>query len=218
MRNLQSTYDRKIAALEQRETQRQQQYDAAVAGQVVETQVEATRREVREWLTNAGIDPAQHTGQVESIAKAVRTGIEGRQQAAAAQAQATQFSQLAAGTVISAWVHRLAPEHKLDPEDVQTLQSLYDPTKLSLVDTEGLTAVGHMLEQRAKQLGEIRAATKAAKRARQAEVPSQRFETGQGAGGMTDQQIVDAYANGKLNDHKQAEDAMKRLGTWYRGS
>ena len=115
---------------------------------------------------------------------------------------------------MAAWVNRLAPEHKLDPEDVETLQALYDPTTLSLADQAGMARIGHMLEARAKQLGEIRAAATAAKRTKQAEVPTQKFENGQGAGGMTDQQIVEAFSEGKLNDFKQAEDAMKRLGTW----
>ena len=211
---LRSTYDRRIAAMEARETAREAQIATQVSAQVVETQVEAARREVREWLTAAGVDPAQYAGQVENIAKAFRRGIEGDQKAQAAQQEAQQYSRVAAGTVMAAWVNRLAPEHKLDPEDVETLQSLYDPTTLSLADQTGMARIGHMLEARAKQLGEIRAAATAAKRTKQAEVPTQKFENGQGAGGMTDQQIVEAFSEGKLNDFKQAEDAMKRLGTW----
>jgi hypothetical protein len=214
-RAMQSAKDRENATLAaELQTYRSDQFSRAV-----EERVEGFRRAWRETIEEQGGDPTAAASQIEQVSQQVRDGLTAPVQVRQLQAQVNQMGEAVGGIYMNAWVQNLVEQHSLDEAGAKVLANYVDPSRIKIDPQtgqldDGTTEMGGALWTLAESLGQAGKARVEVQEARQERVPAQRFESGEGSGGMSDQQTIEAFADpdNAFDDQEAVEGAMRRLG------
>jgi len=214
-RAMQSAKDRENAAL----ATELQKYQSNEFGRQIEERVEGFKRAWRETIEEQGGDPTQATSQIEQVSQQIRDGIGATSRVQQLESQLNQMGQAVGGVYMNAWIQNLAEQHGLDEAGTQVLTNYIDPSRIKIDPQtgqldQGVMEMGGALWTLAESLGQTGKAKTEVQQARQERVPAQRFESGEGSGGMSDNQIVEAFADpdNAFDDWTTAEAAMRRLG------
>lgn len=212
----QSDLDRLRSSLDRRNAENErsiQELRQQVSESAFNSQVEAHRRNLQAWYEQQGIDPQQAASQAEGETQRARDAFTSQSEAQRLQQENSTLKQTQVSTVMSSWVNELARQHGLDDQAKQTLRDHYDPRTVSQ-DQDAFLRAGTQLGNLAQQLGDGAKARKEAESARQQRVPAgQRMERGGGSGAMSDNELIQAYSEGRPGVSTQAAlEALQRQG------
>ncbi|MDA1035830.1 MAG: hypothetical protein O3B65_02980 [Chloroflexi bacterium] len=226
-RNLQSSFDRRIATVERELRESQRATEQARAQVEVDAQVEAHRRNLQDRYERLGVAPEDYAELVQESAGNYQKALVGSAEAQRQQAAAVQNERQQAFGTLTDWAGRLKTEHNLPDGIVESLRKVAALGVVNLdqfVDDQGqpserFSVLGQTMQSIAEDFANTVKATTTERtvEARRAAVPAggpeNNFDSGgPQAGTDTDDQFLVRFANGETDDMGRASEILRKRG------